>query len=641
MSRQEARLRAFELAEPVLGDAGMPAVLGPSGHRDGMLPRQPAAERLAAHLLTRGRRHEVLEPILAANFKDPQVMWRRETNLSKVLRAQFVRMADIGPLFFFAQDGAEELFELFTWARGVADGVVQRHSAAEWLLLLRRAFLTPADGNAMAPSWFTEAFIRRSVHPTRRPGLVGRSWRASPRTLEDLHDLLLITTMMWNVGRAFRTLSKGLVVSFTNPDTFYPLGVNTDHAILNAIAMFEERQARWSGTTLGHVLHGAGVYGNAFAPQGGEFRNGGAIPAWREHGSGLDLHRYFLRWRTHYWPEFIDPESVFGLNTGLTPDPRALAAAGALWASCVDIGINKARFRLPNGPWLAWGVHRLPRSTLVSALHGWEEIARRFDPGWDAEVGIAELGRSSVELLWIDDRYALALELGSDDVLVDLLGASRALRAGHRRASGGNDANRLTALFERQVQAVIDATPSRPEGRLRDLIGRTIRVDGKVLTDIDALACSEDLLILVDAKAWAVPPTLQFGEFYAVEDRRRMAEEACAEWQKKVQIIRENRARLGLPERIDIAGVVVCPEAPYVVGGSSTTPIGIGLMALSSLAEFEFCLRAASSRNGQSDYSYPYPELGMREVISDLGPQLLRQLRRGSARPPKGDHGAA
>ncbi len=397
--------------------------------------------------------------------------------------------------------------------------------------------------------------------------------------------------------------------------------------------MFEERQARWSGTTLGHVLHGAGVYGKAFAPQGGEFRNGGAIPAWREHGTELDLHRYFLRWRTHYWPEFIDPESVFGRNTGLTPDPRALAAAGALWASWVDIGINKARFRLPNGPWLAWGVHRVPKATLASALQGWEEIAHRYDPGWDAGVGIAELGRSSVELLWIDDGYALALELGSDDVLVDLLGASRALCAGHLRASGGHDANRLTALFERQVQAVIDATPSRPEGRLRDLIGRAIRVDGKALTDIDALACSKDLLILVDAKAWAVPPTLQFGEFYAVEDRRRTAEEACVGWQRKVQIIRDNRAQLGLPENIDIAGVVVCPEAPYVVGGPCTTPIGIGLMALSSLAEFEFCLRVASAPNGRA----PFAELGMREVIADLGPRLLRELRRGSARPPKGD----
>lgn len=625
MSREEARLRARELVKQSPATCGLLATFGPATVPS-RVARRPPAERVVGYLLSRGRRLEILEPLLATNFKSDDVLCRRQTNLSKVLWAQFMRMADLGPLFFFDREGAEELYELFTWARGVADGVVQRHSSAEWLLLLRRAFLAPADGNRMAPSWFTEAFIRRSVAPTTHAGLIGRTWRASPRTLEDVHDLLLITTVMWNVGRAFRTLSKGLVVSFTRPPTFYPVAFQNDEVVWNAIAMLEHRQALWQDTSLGNVLHGAGVLGRAFAPEGGEFRPGGAIPAWREVGSRLDRDRYFLCWRTHHWPEFIDPDSVFGLNAGLTPSLRSLAAAGALWASWKDIGLDKAKFLLPNGPWLGWGLHRLQRTTLISSLQAWQEVAYRYDPGWKAELGLEDLCRPSVELQWIDDGYALVLDFSVDEVLVDLVGASRALHSGHVRASGGAEANRLTALFEKQVQTIIDASSYRPEGLLRELIGKTIRIGGRSVTDIDAVADGPDLLILVDAKSWSVPPSLQFGEYFAVEDRRKVAEAACIHWQEKVAIIREHRRELGLPDGKKIVGVVVCPEAPYVLGGPCTADIGLSLMALSSIAELEFCLMTASAPSGRPP-SAP-EELTLRKVLVGLGGRLLPGARR-------------
>jgi hypothetical protein len=123
------------------------------------------------------------------------------------------------------------------------------------------------------------------------------------------------------------------------------------------------------------------------------------------------------------------------------------------------------------------------------------------------------------------------------------------------------------------------------------LIGRTIRYQGQALTDIDAIAQRDNVLILVDAKAWAIPSALEFGEFWAVQDRARIAEQATDSWQRKMEIVRQHRELLGLMETSTIVGVVVAPEAPYVREGPCTEEVGLGLLSVSSLAELDFCLR--------------------------------------------------
>jgi hypothetical protein len=567
-----------------------------------------------AWLLSRRRRLELIEPILAANFSNPEVLWRRETNLSKVLRAKYVRMALVGPMYFHGKEGAEELYETFTWARELADQVTQRRSSAEWLLLLRRAFLAHLDANAMAPAWFIEAFVRRSQASITYRQLIDRAWRISPRVLEDVHDLILATTAMWNIGRAFRTLSKGLVVSVDNPVTFYPVAHSTDAGIVGALGLFEHRAALWHRSGVGRPLRRAGVFGNAFAQEGDERRRGRAIPTWSEWGSELDRNRYFLRWRTHYKPEFTDPDSVFSQGGAFPPSVRSLSAAAALWVCWHDIGLRHARVRLPNGPWLAWGVHRIGKHRFLEGLTQCEDIARRYDQSWTGSQAMAELERSSTELQWVDDDYALALSFGRDDVLVDLLGATRALEDSYHRPSGGDAANEFTSLFERQVQAVIDSTTWRPEGSMRALIKKKVRIAGREITDIDAVAHKDRTLILIDAKAWATPATLEFGEYFAVEDRRKTAEQACSDWATKVATIDANRSSLGIPPDLIVVGVVVCPEAPFVLGGICTQAIASGLMAISSLSELDWCLRTPAERAASSVFG----SLTMADLVSGV-----------------------
>jgi hypothetical protein len=433
-----------------------------------------AEERQFVKVLSRRRRLEVLEPLLAENFRDLTVFERRRTNIVSVLIAKYEEMTEIGPMFFHGKDGGEELYELFVWLRELADQVVQRHSAAEWLLLVRRCFLSPFDAEALPPQWFIEPFLRRSQTTEPRSRLNRRVLRGTPQLFEDLHDLLLVTTAMWNVGRAFRTLSKGLVVTLGNAVLFVGGAIPTDAKVASAIGLYEARMTQWPVSRLGRSLQGVGVQGRQFAPDGAQSQSGGAIAGWFELDLLHDAGRYFTRRRTHYFPEFIDPDSVFGLGTGQQPSLRSMAAAGALWAAWDNIGVRRFKRRSPVGDWNLWGVRVMRLDTLRQALRAWSQVATRYVGNWSEDGALEALTRTGNRQSWIDSDYPLVLPFGSDRVLVDLVGACRALGEAHERPTGGTEANEWTRLFEDQIQQVIDRSDWKPEGRHRDLIGKTV-----------------------------------------------------------------------------------------------------------------------------------------------------------------------
>jgi hypothetical protein len=268
------------------------------------------------------------------------------------------------------------------------------------------------------------------------------------------------------------------------------------------------------------------------------------------------------------------------------------------------------------GPWISWGVQEIQVDALLRGLGERSQIAHKYDLEWVPETAFLELKRSSSELSWIDAEYALVGHFTEDTVLVDLLGASRALDEAHVRQAGGADANQWTALFERQVQEAIDGTSWRPMGESRGLIGRTLRFQGRDLTDLDAVGECNGVLLLVDAKAWATPATLDNGEFWAVRDRAAVAEEAVVAWQEKMDVIRQHPEVLGLSDTPPtIIGLVVAPEAPYVPFGPSTREVIAGLMAVSSLAELEYCLTIGSEgQHAQPDSPHQSKTVDWRDM---------------------------
>jgi hypothetical protein len=602
MTKAESRVAAMEAAraaesrEPT--SAGV--MIARPGAFDERSKHRTNAERVVIRLLSQRRRFELLEPLLATAFRSPDAFVQRRTNLKLAVLAKYSEMNEIGPMYFQGKDGAEELYELFLWFRSLADQVVQRHSTAEWLLLIRRTFLAPLDSVAMPPAWFVESILRRSRTPTTKSDLVGRTFHVSPRILEDVHDLLMTTTAMWYLGQSFRTVSKGIVISIIDPSTFFGVGFPTGQTARAAIALFDARRERWRDSSAGIPLPSVGVHGRKFAVEGGEHRHGEAVVGWYESDSEQDRDRHFLRWRTHHFPEFIDPDSVFGLNTGQRPSTRSLAASGAMWACWKDAGMPEMKYRIPKGSWNLWGVQEIRIDALQHGLREWSQIATKYDPDWNPEIGLAELMRSSTDLNWIDADYALVCPFTPATVLVDLVGASRALNEGHVRPSGGADANEWTKLFETQVQEVVDGTPWRPSDEVRGLIGRTLHLQGNAITDIDAVAERDGTVLLIDAKAWATPATLEFGEFWAVNTRRRTVEKAVSQWQQKMEIVRQNPHVLGLTKAPRILGVVVAPEAPYVLPGACTEEVVAGLLAASSLPELEYCLSVRDGDGGSS-----------------------------------------
>lgn len=222
-----------------------------------------------------------------------------------------------------------------------------------------------------------------------------------------------------------------------------------------------------------------------------------------------------------------------------------------------------------------------------------------------ADAALTEILHTSRELAWIDTEYAIALPVGTDHLLVDLMAACRALGEAHARPPGGADANEWTRLFEDQVQSIIDRSPWKPSDHARVLIRRQIKVDGEFLTDIDAVAERDGELILIDVKSLTTPPNLQFGEFWAVNDRLRTVTSAVVEWQEKVDVLRRHPEVLGIEIPSSIYSLVVTPEVPYVEGGPCTTEVVAGLLAVSTMAELDRCLNPDSywttARSSRSD----------------------------------------
>jgi hypothetical protein len=158
--------------------------------------------------------------------------------------------------------------------------------------------------------------------------------------------------------------------------------------------------------------------------------------------------------------------------------------------------------------------------------------------------------------------------------LVDLAGASHLLLESLVRPLEGAGANFWSGQFEIDVQHLVDGTPWRPTGALRQLIGRTVRrADGTHITDIDAVAARNRDLLLISCKSVASTSDLVRGSHAAVRNFREKAERAVAEWDAKVTGLREDPERLGLSRgEWDISGIVVFPTVPYVVDEAARRP---------------------------------------------------------------------
>ncbi|MBF6090757.1 hypothetical protein [Nocardia cyriacigeorgica] len=119
--------------------------------------------------------------------------------------------------------------------------------------------------------------------------------------------------------------------------------------------------------------------------------------------------------------------------------------------------------------------------------------------------------------------------------------------------------------FELHTQDVIDLSPWRPPDSLRKYRGRTLRLGGRAITDIDALATVADVAVLISCKSILHTHESDAGEYKSVRNVKSLLEESDAKWSSVIEALR--RAPVG--DNYDfsgykLVGLVCTPHVEFV-----------------------------------------------------------------------------
>lgn len=179
----------------------------------------------------------------------------------------------------------------------------------------------------------------------------------------------------------------------------------------------------------------------------------------------------------------------------------------------------------------------------------------------------------------------------SNFLAIDIVAGSEALHRylviapGH---SGGDRVNERAKHFEKTVQATIDGSAWRPSARIGELQSKSLRYNGRVITDIDAVGELGGTLLLASVKSYPITPDYSRGSYTAIRNVRTKVEEAVADWHEKMEHFKAfpKGDNYDFRRYTEIIGPVVLPFMPYVDITHATKYIQAGLRSISSLDEF-------------------------------------------------------
>jgi hypothetical protein len=181
-----------------------------------------------------------------------------------------------------------------------------------------------------------------------------------------------------------------------------------------------------------------------------------------------------------------------------------------------------------------------------------------------------------------------------DYVCIDMWAASMGfLTAFQFPKLQGQIANDRAIRFEDVVQDLIDGTPWVVDG-LRTVRQKTLCIDGKAVTDIDAIGTRGGDLLLVSCKS--IPYTLEYdrGSHNAIRNAKSTVDEAVGYWAGIVQRFDENRKgdNYDFTTFERIIGVVCTPFAVYTTDAKALSVTAGMLRWASSVDELARFLRA-------------------------------------------------
>jgi hypothetical protein len=162
----------------------------------------------------------------------------------------------------------------------------------------------------------------------------------------------------------------------------------------------------------------------------------------------------------------------------------------------------------------------------------------------------------------------------------------------------GAQANARAEHFETSVQSVVDRS-RWADSRTRPLQGRTLRYQGKPLTDIDAIGSREDKLLLISCKS-VLYAEYDTADYRVLRNAADVVQRAVVTWNEVCSFLRDKRVgdNYDFSEYHDIVGVICTPVVVYVPLGLATARVAEGLLAAVSISELRVWLDGIRLESG-------------------------------------------
>lgn len=191
--------------------------------------------------------------------------------------------------------------------------------------------------------------------------------------------------------------------------------------------------------------------------------------------------------------------------------------------------------------------------------------------------------------VWPLGGIPLAFKVTADHIGIDLAAATRQFLSTVRfPANQGEVPNARSHTLETQVQARIDASDWCPPPTLRALQGRRLKLDARVIGDIDAIGVRDGTALLVSCKSIAYTDAHERGDYGPVTSASKKILAALNEIEALLTLLRKTPAGGTYFSGVTaLHGVVVTPHVFYVPSPQVDAMTLPGLRAYATVAELQ------------------------------------------------------
>lgn len=162
-------------------------------------------------------------------------------------------------------------------------------------------------------------------------------------------------------------------------------------------------------------------------------------------------------------------------------------------------------------------------------------------------------------------------------VMVDAfaLGITLTERLRMAPSTGGKRVNIIAADFELAVQAVVDSAGLTPRPEVAALRGKTLRLAGASVTDVDAFMEVDGVLVCISCKKFELNRVYDAGDYVSVRNAKSKVEAAVTEWSERLATFAAHPVgdNYDFSKYERVVGLVVTPELAFVMSAEALAKI--------------------------------------------------------------------